>query len=394
MKKLYLFALFLVLYEFTTYIANDMIMPGMLDVVAEFHAPISYVSLSMTLYILGNCCLQLFLGPLSERFGKRNVILVGNALFFCMTILIMLVQNIHGFMLARFLEGTGLGFIAMGYALIHEEFDDKTAVKTFALMGNVSILAPLLGPLLGVAILLHFGWRYIFVIIGLLAIVSFIGLFKFTPRAKHRKEPHLNFSAYLKTYRSILCNRQFLLGVIPSSLAIVPLVSWIGISPTIIMKMHDLSMFDYGIYQVIAIGGLMLSSLLMQFIAGKFSFYHLMLITSLISLFGLSWGFVFDSSLNMLVWGMFVYSLGLGIFNNLITRLVMLTPNFPQSMISSLMVFIQTLTFSIGIESTTRICALFNYSLGSFALINVILGCLFFVMIGYYAHLNKHKGWD
>ncbi len=393
MKKLYLFALFLVIYEFTTYIANDMIMPGMLHVVKEFHAPVSYVSLSLTVYILGNSFIQLFLGPLSERFGKRNVILTGNIIFFCMTLFIMLAQNIESFMLSRFLQGSGIGFIAMGYALIHEKFDDKAAVKILALMGNVSILAPLLGPLLGVGIMMHGSWRYIFVVIGILAIIAFVGLFKYTPTTE-RQNHHLTLSANIKTYIKILCTRQFILGALSSAAAIVPIITWIGLSPTIIMKTQGLTMVEYGLYQLIAIGGLMLSSLLMQFIAGKFSYSRLMISMAFVSLFGLILGFVFDASLNVVAIGMFLYSFGLGIFNNLVIRLIMTTPNLPQSMVSSLMVFFQTLTLSVGLDIATRICASFNYSLTAFAAVNMVLGCVFFVMISLYAHMNRNKQWD
>lgn len=393
MKKLYLFALFLVIYEFTTYVSNDMIMPGMLTVVNEFQAPLSYVSLSLSLYILGNCCLQLFLGPLSERFGKRKLILAGSAFFLFMTLIVTLSQNIESFMLARFLQGSGLGFIAMGYALIHELFDDKTAVKTFALMGNISILAPLLGPLLGVFILMHFDWRYIFVITGVLAIIAFIGLFKFTPITT-QKQHRLNLSFNLKMYGKILRTRQFIWGAISSGIAVLPIIVWIGLSPTLIMKTLHHEMIDYGVYQVIAIGGLMISSILMQFVAGRITFYKLMLFTVFLSFLGLILGYVFKAHLNAVVWGMCLYSFGVGIFNNLVTRLIMTTPDLPQSMVSSLMVFIQTFIFSMGVEVATHVCDIFGYSLSLFTLINFILGCMFFVLVSVYACMHKNKKWD
>ncbi|HVT63039.1 MAG TPA: multidrug transporter MdfA, partial [Legionellaceae bacterium] len=65
-KQALLFAVFLVLYEFLTYIANDMIMPGMLSVVHTFQADESNVATSLTAYVLGGASLQLFLGPLSD----------------------------------------------------------------------------------------------------------------------------------------------------------------------------------------------------------------------------------------------------------------------------------------------------------------------------------------
>src|SRR5690606_18126930 len=82
------FACFLVLYEFLTYIANDMIMPGMLQVVHSFHASESIVATSLTFYILGGASLQLILGPVSDAYGRRPMMLLGACLFLLFTLLI------------------------------------------------------------------------------------------------------------------------------------------------------------------------------------------------------------------------------------------------------------------------------------------------------------------
>ena len=70
-KQALIFAAFLVLYEFLTYIANDMIMPGMIKVVESFHGTEAAIASSLTAYVLGGASLQLFLGPLSDRYGRR-----------------------------------------------------------------------------------------------------------------------------------------------------------------------------------------------------------------------------------------------------------------------------------------------------------------------------------
>lgn len=82
-RQAIIFACFLVLYEFLTYIANDMIMPGMINVVKSFNAPESIVATSLTVYVLGGASLQLILGPLSDAYGRRPMMLIGSCLFFC-----------------------------------------------------------------------------------------------------------------------------------------------------------------------------------------------------------------------------------------------------------------------------------------------------------------------
>lgn len=392
MKKLYLFVIFLVMYEFSTYISNDMIMPGMLRVVTEFHASINFVSLSLTIFILGNSLLQLCLGPLSEYFGKRRVILVGNLLFLVFTFFLVMSHSIYEFMLGRLLQGSGLAFIAIGYGVIHEKFNDKQAVKIFALMGNVSLLAPLLGPVAGALIINSYGWRYIFVITSAIALISLAGLYLFTPKST-TPQVNLNLLKIGKTYLKIVCTPVFIIGALCSSLAMLPIMCWIGLAPTIIMQTMKLSMLHYATYQLISVGGLALSTVVLNIVAGKLGFYRLIQIGSTIAFTGLSASLIFHTDLNMVVSGMLLYSFGLGIFNTIIMRLVMTTPNLPQAILPSLMVFTQTTIFAIGIELANHICGKYNYSLYSFTVLSFSIAIMFLVLANLYARLNQYRAW-
>ncbi len=77
-----LFPLSLVLFEFATYLAHDMIQPGMLRVTQAFHVGPEWVATSLTAYLMGGMLLQWLLGPLSDKLGRRPVLLTGVA-FLC-----------------------------------------------------------------------------------------------------------------------------------------------------------------------------------------------------------------------------------------------------------------------------------------------------------------------
>ncbi len=388
-----IFVFFIVLYEFSTYASNDLIMPGMLNVVNEFHVPVSYISLSLTVYLLGNTCLQLFLGPFSDRFGKRIVILIGVTLFLIFTVYIALSHNIFQFILGRLFQGSGLAYIAIAYSLIHERFNDKEGVKIIALMGNISLLAPLLGPLIGAFIVSLFSWRYIFIFTGFVAFIAFIGLYKSLPKDSKKIE-NLELKLILITYWKIVKTPRFIIGAISSSISALPILCWIALTPTVVMKTLHQSVLTYSIYQLFAMSGLFLSAIAMHFIAGKVSFYRLLKTMSFVSFIGLSLGFVFHNNMYIIILGIAIYSFGLGIFNNLTFRLVMTTPNMPTGMLTSLMVFIQTIIFAIGIEIADYISNNSNYSLLSFTSVNMIIACIFLVLVRIYALMNKNKGWN
>lgn len=149
-RQALLFPLCLVLYEFSTYIGNDMIQPGMLAVVEQYQVSLDWVPTSMTAYLAGGMFLQWLLGPLSDRIGRRPVMLAGVVWFIATCLATLLAKNIEQFTFLRFLQGISLCFIgAVGYAAIQESFEEAVCIKITALMANVALIAPLLGPLVG-----------------------------------------------------------------------------------------------------------------------------------------------------------------------------------------------------------------------------------------------------
>ena len=81
--------------------------------------------------------------------------------------------------------------------MIHELFDDKTAVKLCTLISNISIFAPLLGPVIGSAIIVAANWRYVFIVTAILAVTSLIGLAKNMPNNKP-DTPRMNLKEVLQ----------------------------------------------------------------------------------------------------------------------------------------------------------------------------------------------------
>lgn len=370
-----------------------MIMPGMIEVVRQFNVPISYVALSLSLYMLGECATQLWLGPLAERYGKRKAILYGNFSFLVFTLLIASSFSIEQFMLGRWLQGSGMAFIAMGYALIHEKFDDKSAVKIIAIMGNVSIMAPLIGPLVGGIIVSYSNWHYVFVLSLILGTISLIGLYRYAPTSEISPEK-MNFKQVILHYKEIAYSPNFILGVCATFFAAMPLLIWIGIAPNLILHNLKLSYSKFIIYQIIALSGLLVSSLTVQFLAGRWQLHQLIRRGCYISLSGILISLIGSQSINIISIGLFIYSLGLGLSNGSIIRIIMSNKNLSQSMAASLMTFIQTLAFAIGIEFSDYFCDKFNYSGFSFTFSCMLFAIIAAIITRRFAKANETRDWQ
>lgn len=277
-RNAYYFALFLVLYQFSTYVANDMIMPAMISIVHYFDAPESAIETSLTAFILGGASLQLFLGPLSDNLGRRPVMLFGCFLFLIATLILPLSHNITEFLIARFFEGMGLCFIGVvGYAALQEIFDEMDAVRISAVLTSVASLAPLLGPIMGALMIQFFEWKRIFIVIALLGLSALIGLWKFMPETigvTQKNGTQINATplhphVVLSTYINLIKDKSFLMGCIALGLIGVPMIIWIAISPIILITAEHLSIKAYALWQLPIIGSTILGNIVLRRLSYK-----------------------------------------------------------------------------------------------------------------------------
>src|SRR3989338_10762233 len=162
-KHLLIFPLILLCAEMAVFLSTDMYLPALPDIMREFNVSSGLVQLTLSSWFLGSMSMQLFVGPASDRFGRRPVFMTGIILFVVSTFFCAISSNIWMLAAARFFQGCTVCFIIVpGYASIHELYDQKNSVKLLATMSSISVLAPALGPFLGGLISTFTGWRWIF----------------------------------------------------------------------------------------------------------------------------------------------------------------------------------------------------------------------------------------
>ncbi|KPC50553.1 MFS transporter [Amantichitinum ursilacus] len=348
-----LFPLCMVLYEFSCYIANDMILPGMLHVTQEFHASSAWVPTSMTTYLLGGASLQWLLGPLSDRIGRRPVMLTGVVWFVLMCCAALVAQSIEFFLVLRVLQGMGMCFIvAVGYAAIQEAFEETTAIKVMAMMANVALLAPLIGPLTGAAVMAVAPWRMVFVAIAGLAAIAGVGLFFTMPETAPKAKAAFSFKAVGHDYLAVLRNRRFMAGVAAISLASLPLLAWIGQSPVIIMEGAGLPSLTYGLWQLPVFGCLIAGNIVLATIAERFPIHRVIagggavLGVGVFLAAALTWGFGFRG----MAIGLGLYSFGLGLANAGLYRLTLFASDVGKGTVSAVLGLVMMGFYAIGVE--------------------------------------------
>lgn len=138
-----LFPLSLILYELPLYLSNNLFLPALPEITKSFQVTNATAQLSIAYWFLGASVFQVLLGPLSDHYGRKKILLSAGVLFLCVTLLCSLTHSITWFLVGRFFQGCVVSTILIaGYATIHEFMEREQAVKTISWMGSITILAP------------------------------------------------------------------------------------------------------------------------------------------------------------------------------------------------------------------------------------------------------------
>ncbi|TBN51179.1 MFS transporter [Pseudomonas sp. BGI-2] len=346
--RLFGFCIAIALFELLTYMASDMIMPAMLTVTRELDASPEHVPYAFNLYLAGGILLQWLIGPLSDQFGRRRVLLVGCALFALACVAAFNVQTIFAFNALRLIQGMGLGFvIAVSYPALQEVFCEADAVKIMALLGNVALLSPLLGPLLGSLLLEWISWRELFLLLGVIGVLTWVALFAFMPETvgtlRHDGQRlaaiPFEWRGIFRRYVALLTNLRFMTASVALGVMSLPLIAWIGLAPLLLIQNQGFSSFEYGLWQIpvfaaVIVGNLILNRLIANTELPQLIRYALWpfcggLITLLVI------GF-YGAATPVLISVLALYAVGLGMSNAALYRLALFSSDDSKGLVSAM----------------------------------------------------------
>lgn len=375
-----MFPLALVLFEFSVYIGNDLVQPAMLAITKDFGVSSSWAPSSMSFYLLGGACVAWLLGPLSDRLGRKKVLLAGVLFFVLCCLLILLTKNIESFLALRFLQGIGLTVIsAVGYAAIQETFEERDAIKVMALMANISLLAPLLGPVIGAFLIDHVSWHWGFIGIASLAFLSWFGLKAKMPDNKV-SIPKQPISYILDDFKQVYKNKRFLAMTLALPMVSMPLMLWIALSPVILVEELGFSSMQYGLAQFPVLGGLILGNIVLIKIIDKLALgksvlmgLPIMLLGTVVLLAGVIWQ---DYLLWCLIAGMTLISFGEGISFSVLYRFALMSSEVSKGTVAAAVSMLLMFSFFIIIELVRVMYE--QYHLWAYAVACFILIALWF----------------
>ena len=248
-------------------LALNMFMPSIPGLQATFGASTGAVQLALTVYLAAMALCQLLYGPLSDRYGRRPMLLAGMSLFVAASIACALATSIEMLIVCRVLQALGGGAgIVLARAMVRDVYGRERAASVLGYITMAWVMAPMIAPTIGGFLEQAFSFRATFWVLAVIAAGVVAGAWRYLPETNTAiggDGPLLRFDAFAQ----LLARPAYRGYVATVTFASTVFFSYLALAPFIIISVRDHPPVVYGMWSAIAALGYMAGN----FLSGRYS---------------------------------------------------------------------------------------------------------------------------
>ncbi|WP_337244664.1 CmlA/FloR family chloramphenicol efflux MFS transporter [Luteimonas sp. gir] len=224
--------LLMVPFDLLASLAMDVYLPVVPQMPAALATSPTIIQLTLSAYMLILGLGQLIFGPLSDRIGRRPVVLGGAGVFALASLLVAITSSGGQFLVLRVIQALGASAALVGtFATVRDVYADRPESTTiYGLFSAILAFVPALGPILGAVVALTLGWRAIFALLGVIAVIALVRAWprwhETRPKAASKPGPRL---------ASILRNGAFWVYTIGFGTAMGSFFVFFSIAPRVLI---------------------------------------------------------------------------------------------------------------------------------------------------------------
>ena len=356
-------------------LATNIILPAFPAMAGDLGASVTELSATLSSFFLAFALGQLFVGPLSDRFGRRRLVLAGVVLFVIGSAICAMSGTLSVLIAGRIVQALGVcATSVLSRAIARDLFDGEELARTLAMIMVAMAAAPGFSPLLGGLFSSFFGWRATFGFVALLAVVLAV---HYSARLGETHSPDsrvkLSVGAILSSYKQLLLDRRFIAPALSVSLVIGTLYAFFSMAPAILMDGFGLSSLELGVYFAatvfVVFGAGMMAPRLVRFRGAAF-IGRCGIVAALAGSAGL---FIATDSFVLFCLSQTIFLLGMGLVNPLGTAIALQPFAKQAGTASALLGFLQmscaagaiTVGASLGLSAYTSFAVVSTGALGA-----------------------------
>lgn len=244
-------------------LSTDLYLASLPSLATGFAVPVATVQLTLSLFVIGFGSAQLVIGPLSDRFGRRPVLLTGLAMYVAASAMCGLALSIELLIFARFLQALGCcAAVMIARAIVRDAYAPEDSAKLLAKASTWISLAPIIGPILGAYLQVAFGWRAAFIALGIFSACVMAACIRHMPETNQHKNPSAtHIKGIIENYRLVLGSREFWLNVMPGALSYCGIFIFISGSSFVLINILGVPTQWFGYCFAIGVTGYMSGTL-------------------------------------------------------------------------------------------------------------------------------------
>lgn len=249
----------------------DLYLPSLPLIASDLQANQASVQLSISVFLAGLCLGMLLYGPLSDRFGRRPLLLFGISLYVVASLGCALADRVEALLLWRFLQALGgAAASVLARAVVRDLFPVTAAARVFSLMHLVTMLATLVAPLAGSYLMLLAGWRSLFLLLLAFA-SSCLALVTFNLPESHPPEQRgTSLIQVFRAYGQILCAPAAVGFILCMGLSFAGMFAFITASPFVYIEYFGVSSQQYGGLFALNIAGVIVATVFNARLVSRF----------------------------------------------------------------------------------------------------------------------------
>ncbi|WP_446727645.1 Bcr/CflA family efflux MFS transporter [Pseudoalteromonas sp. S16_S37] len=245
-----------------TPLAIDLYLPAMLAIAEQLNTSLEQVQVSLSCYLAGYAVGMLVFGPLADRFSRTLLARIGLLGFAISSALLAMTTNIELFNILRVIQAfTGAAASVVVPGIIRHYYQQETA-KGMSYVSMIMMLAPLLAPSIGAALMLVWHWSAIFWSLALYAIIVLACCFYADIDVPSFNKSKISLSFFLKNYRVVLSNKQSRFDILTSMSASFAFFCFLTSVPFIYLDYFSVSEQLFGILFALNVMALMFGNFL------------------------------------------------------------------------------------------------------------------------------------
>jgi DHA1 family bicyclomycin/chloramphenicol resistance-like MFS transporter len=268
--------------------ATNVYLPGLPDIAKDLDTSLSAAQKLVPAYLASFAIAQLVMGPLSDRFGRRPVIVCGLGIFSCASVVCVLAPDIPTLIIARIFQAAGAcGTIVVGRAMIRDTSEGVAAVQAMAYLAIAMAIGPMTAPFIGGFLTGWFGWQSTFLFTALVGVLVFTSVVlqleeTLPPEKRNPPAPLQIFKAYLSLFRI----RMFVLYSLIITFATAAAQVYLTSIPVVFTVLMGVSPEEVGLFIFLMPPFFMLSTYLSRLLSNHMPIDQIILIGVIISACG------------------------------------------------------------------------------------------------------------